>query len=321
MTAAAEGVEFGGRCVMGLAEGMTYDTNCNFTWTDPDGKKYCFSTEDAKNLFLEDVDGNLAKARDFYTTTASRVKPTKVFTKEEVKAELLRVIEARTKDGSFRLKDNRTGEDLKLTFKRVKIVRGMVGYGWFPNVIFSVTDAPEKGYALDFWLLPDGDKLVLMDIRIQKVPVQRDDYWIMKTRPPVAWWWLPASEHPGDPLEIRGWKVISAIHRHIKENSKDGVYYLKDEKTGQTYPTQLAVIHHPVRKLKGEGLYFACADFRKVGSKDEFFDVDIWLDDKTGRLGVNAVKLHKIPVLDEATGTWSQKPLFSWDEADYDKMH
>ncbi len=183
----ADDTEFSGRCVTGLATGQIHDTKCEVTWTSPDGKKYCFSSGGAKTAFLEDPEGHLARARDFYASSASAVKITKVWDKDEVKAELLRVIEARTKDGSFRVKDTRTGEDLKLTFKKVKIVRGMVGYGWFPNVIFDVTETPEKGYALDFWFRPEGDKLTLMDIRIQKIPLFRNDHWIMKTRSPVAW--------------------------------------------------------------------------------------------------------------------------------------
>jgi hypothetical protein len=38
-----------------------------------------------------------------------------------------------------------------------------------------------------------------MDMRIQKAPKKEGNTWTMVTRMPVAWWWIPASEHPGRP--------------------------------------------------------------------------------------------------------------------------
>src|SRR5580692_7752799 len=35
--------EFDGQCVEALAEGKHVTTNCTTTWTDKDGKTYCFS--------------------------------------------------------------------------------------------------------------------------------------------------------------------------------------------------------------------------------------------------------------------------------------
>ena len=43
-------------------------------------------------------------------------------------------------------------------------------YGWFPNVAFHDKATPAKKYTLDFWLMPHGDKLKLMDVRIHKAP-------------------------------------------------------------------------------------------------------------------------------------------------------
>ena len=83
-------------------------------------------------------------------------------------------------------------------FEQIKGVRGMEGYGWFANAIFHDKDMPKKQYAIDFWFKPEGDKLTLMDIRVQKGPKQDGDSYYMVTRMPVAWWWLPVQEHPGD---------------------------------------------------------------------------------------------------------------------------
>src|SRR6185312_8488195 len=53
--------------------------------------------------------------------------------------------------------------------------------------------------------------LKLMDIRVQKGPKQDGDGYYMVTRMPVAWWWLPVQEHPGDMEVTRAWQVMSAI--------------------------------------------------------------------------------------------------------------
>ena len=62
--------EFGGQCAEGLAEGKHVMTNCAITWTDKDGKVYCFSSEAAKKSFLENPSANLQKARDFFAASS-----------------------------------------------------------------------------------------------------------------------------------------------------------------------------------------------------------------------------------------------------------
>ena len=94
-------------------------------------------------------------------------------------------------------------------------MRGMEGYGWFANTIFHDKDEPKKQYAIDFWFKPEGNELKLMDIRVQKGPKKEGDGYIMVTRLPVAWWWLPIQEHPGSMEVTRAWQVMSAIHNYI----------------------------------------------------------------------------------------------------------
>ena len=134
-----------------------------------------------------------------------------------------KVIDERTKDGAFVFRDPKLNADLHLIFEQIKNVRGMEGYGWFPNVIFHDKDEPKKQYAIDFWFKPEGQDLKLMDIRVQKGPKQEGDSWVMITRSPQAWWWLPAGEHPGDMEVTRAWQVMSAIHGYIATHKdKDG---------------------------------------------------------------------------------------------------
>ena len=59
----------------------------------------------------------------------------------------------RSKDGVFVFRDPKINADLSLVYEKVKIVRGMEGYGWFANTIFRDKDNDEKQYAVDFWLI------------------------------------------------------------------------------------------------------------------------------------------------------------------------
>ncbi len=288
MTAAPVKGEFDDQCAMGLASGQNVKTDCSVNWTDEDGHVYCFSSEASKEAFLKDPAGNLKKAQDFVASKkAAAAMGAKDFTEEDVKKRVDEVVAERSKDGAFVFHDPKLDTDLHLVFEQVKGTRGMEGYGWFANTIFHDKDEPKKQYALDFWFKPEGDKLTLMDIRVQKGPKQDGDGWIMVSRLPVAWWWLPVSEHPGDAEIVRGWQVMSAIHNYIATHKDaNGNLCVKDDKTGETVPLEFVEMHQPMRHLKKDGQYFVCTDFRKPGSKDEYYDIDFWLDEKTGKLEV-----------------------------------
>jgi hypothetical protein len=241
----------------------------------------------------------------------------KDFTEEDVKARVDEVIAERSKDGAFVYRDAKFDTDLNLVFEQVKGSRGMAGYGWFANTIFHDQSEPKKQYALDFWFKPEGDKLTLMDIRVQKGPKRDGDNWMMVSRLPVAWWWLPVSEHPGDAEVVRGWHVMSAIHNYIATHKDEkGNISVKDDKTGEMVPLEFIEMHQPIRHLKKDGQYFACTDFRKPGSKDEYYDIDFWLDDKTGKLQVTDVKMHKVPVQED--GIWTQVPRYTFEGMDFE---
>ncbi len=307
--------EFGNSCAMGLARHEQIDTDCSINWRSDDGKTYCFGSEDSRAAFLKDPEGNLRKAAEFYAEFKRATRTDKDFKEKDVIAAVDAVIAQRSKDGVFVFYDPKLGADLKLVFDEVRLVRGMHGYGWFPNVIFHDSAEPKKKYALDFWFRPQGDRLELVDIRVQKAPRREGDGWVMITRLPVAWWWLPVSEHPGDMELVRHWHVMSAIHSEVAaKRNEDGVYFLKDDKTGQTIPLEFVEIHQPIRRLKKDGRFFACTDFRRKGSKDEYYDVDFWLDDTSGKLTVRDVKIHKVPVQED--GVWHQEKRYTFDGLD-----
>ena len=310
--------EFDDQCTMGLASGQTVKTDCSVNWTDEEGHVYCFSSESSKEAFLKDPAGNIKKARDFLASKqTAKASGTKEFTEADVNKRVEEVIAERSKDGAFVYRDAKLDTDLKLQMDQIKTVRGMEGYGWFANVIFHDKDTPKKQYAIDFWFKPDGDKLTLMDIRVQKGPKQDGDSYYMVTRLPVAWWWLPVQEHPGDMEVRRAWHVMSAIHNYVTANKDaNGNLVVKDDKTGEAIPLEFIEMHQPIRRLKADGKYFACTDFRKAGSKDEYYDIDFWINDKSGKLEVAEVKMHKVPVQED--GIWRQEPRYTFDGMDFE---
>jgi hypothetical protein len=112
--------------------------------------------------------------------------------------------------------------------------------------------------------------------------------------------------------------VLAAIHNYILENKdEDGNITVKDEKTGEDLKLQFVEMHRPVRHLKGDGKYFACSDFRKPGSKDEYYDLDFWVDEDSGDLKVKEVKVHKVPIQED--GIWTQVDRYTFEGMDFEE--
>lgn len=57
--------EFGNNCAYGLAQGKKKYTDCSVQEKIGD-KLYCFSKQEAKEEFMKDPEGNVAKAESFY---------------------------------------------------------------------------------------------------------------------------------------------------------------------------------------------------------------------------------------------------------------
>jgi len=72
-----------------------------------------------------------------------------------------------------------------------------------------------------------------------------------------------------------------------------------------------------VRKLQQDGRFFACTDFRKEGTKDQFYDVDFWVNEKNGKMTVDEVRLHKVPEK-QADGSYIQVPRYNFDDLKFD---
>lgn len=315
--------EFGGSCAMGLAEGKRIKTDCKINWAAPDGKLYCFGNEDSRTVFIKDPDANIRKAREHFAVAdaaASGGDDMGRFTASEAEAFVAAHIadEAGRNGGLFPVADAMLGQTLSLKFDKVEFVRTLSGYGFFPNVFFTDKDEPAKKYQVDFWVRPKEGKLAIVDTRIYKAPRREGDKWALITRQPKPWWWIPASEHPGESEVKRSWEVMSALHDHIagEREKGGGTYKIKDDKTGEELSMDFVGIHQPVRKLKEDGRFFACTDFRKAGGKDEFYDIDFWLDEKTGKITVGEVRVHKVPVMED--GNFIQMPRYQFDPKTFD---
>ena len=211
------------------------------------------------------------------SVTASAIAATNDLTDEEVTAAVRSVIAERSKDGVFAFIDARTGDRLSLVLDDVRIVRGLPVYGWFPNVAFHDKAVPPKKYTLDFWLMPQGDKLKLMDVRIHKAPKPDGASWMSVTRSPLAWWWLPTMKRASG---LQAWQVMGAIHKRIADEEQDGAVTLSDA-GGASFPAELVDVLQPVGTSKTDARYFACVDFRKLGSEPAFYSTVYWLDPKT----------------------------------------
>ena len=316
--------EFGGSCAMGLAEGKRIKTDCKINWKSTDGKTYCFGNEDSKTTFLKDAGGNIAKARETFAVAESGATGNDMgkFAAGDVEAFLQAEIAstAEKNGGLYPVNDAMMGQTLSLKFEKVDFVRTLHGYGFFPNVVFADKDDPAKRYQIDFWVRPKDGKLSILDTKVYKAPKKEGDKWTMFTRLPKPWWWIPASEHPGKSETKRSWEIMSALHDHVvvKRAEGGGTYKLKDDKTGEELALDFVGIHQPVRKLKENGQFFACTDFRKAGSKDEFYDIDFWLDEKTGKITVGGVRVHKVPTMED--GNMIQMPRYQFDPKTFDAV-
>lgn len=314
--AANDNVEFDGLCVMGLAEGKRIKTDCSVNIV-LDGKTYCFRTEDAKLEFSQNPQGNLARAKDHFAAgeTEQTADDMGKYSVDDVKQWLDEYIRAQSKKnaGKFPFYDPPTGENLLLVYEKIDFMRTLHGFGFFPEVVFSHAQDQDKKYLIDFWVKPKDGALSLYDVRVYKAPKMNNGKWMLVKRQPKPWWWIPASEHPGESEQKRSWEVISAIEEHIMElrTKGAGLYQLKDDKTGEDIALDFVGVHQPVRKLKDGSGFFACSDFRKHGSKDEYYDIDFWLDEKTGQVKVNSVRVHKVPEVRD--GEIIQVPRYQHD--------
>jgi hypothetical protein len=218
----------------------------------------------------------------------------KTLTEPEVAEAVTRMIGERSRDGVFTLHDPTSGQSLALVLDDIRVMRGLPEFGWFPDVVFHDKDAPQKKYTVDFWLLPDGNGLKLMDVRVHKDARPDGSSWMMITRAPLLWWWLPTLKRASAVEGTQAWQVMGRVHAHVVEAQKDGAYPLAVA-DGKTVPTELIAIYQPVGRAREDGRYFACAELRKMGEPTASYAVDFRLDPNARSVTVGTARLIEIP--------------------------
>lgn len=112
--------------------------------------------------------------------------------------------------------------------------------------------------------------------------------------------------------------IKAAMENHIATSvDEQGIFRLRDEKTDEELALKFVRIHDPVRQI-GSDIYFACTDFHVVGEPDKLYDLDFWMNEKTGELKIYQSKVHKEPRWSLLYG-WYKQPRYTFvnDEIEY----
>ena len=135
---------------------------------------------------------------------------------------------------------------------------------------------------------------------------------------PVSVSLAAGEEQTAEPREYFVADIKDTMTKYITASvNEEGVFHLRDEKTGEQLALKFVQIHDPVRKI-GSDVYFACTDFHVVGEPDKLYDLDFWMNDKTGELQVFQSKVHKEPRKSLLYG-WYKQPRYTFvnDEIEY----
>jgi hypothetical protein len=105
--------------------------------------------------------------------------------------------------------------------------------------------------------------------------------------------------------------IKAAMEAHIADQvDADGIFHLKDDRTGEQLALRFVTIHDPVRQIDGN-TYFACTDFRFVGEPKKLYDIDFWLRPTGDVLEVYDTKVHKEPRKSLLYG-WYKYPRYTF---------
>ena len=97
----------------------------------------------------------------------------------------------------------------------------------------------------------------------------------------------------------------------------DGIFHLKDDKSGEILALKFVMVHDPVRQIR-DNIYFACTDFHVLGDPEKLYDIDFWMDGSSGELKVYDTRVHKEPRSSLLYG-WYKHPRYTFvnDEVEY----
>ena len=105
--------------------------------------------------------------------------------------------------------------------------------------------------------------------------------------------------------------IKAAMHAHIAATvDKDGVFHLRDDRTGEMLALRFVKIHDPVRKIDDQ-TYFACTDFAVEGEPGKLYDLDFWMRPDGTVLSIYDTKVHKEPRKSLLYG-WYKYPRYTF---------
>ncbi len=112
---------------------------------------------------------------------------------------------------------------------------------------------------------------------------------------------------------------MSAVEADIMKLQAEnhGTVKLTDAKTGEQLNLDFIGTHQPVRRLQQNGRFFMCSDFRKAGTTDQYYDIDFWVNEHDGKMTVDDVRVHKVPVKGQ-DGSWQQEARYNFDDLKFD---
>jgi hypothetical protein len=120
-----------------------------------------------------------------------------------------------------------------------------------------------------------------------------------------------AADLTPEPRQFYVEDIKAAMTRHIAETIDAAqIFHLTDDKTQEPLTLRFMQVHDPVRQI-GTEIYFACTDFHVDGEPDQVYDIDFWLNAKTGELRVYETKVHKEPRQSLLYG-WYKHPRYTF---------
>lgn len=121
----------------------------------------------------------------------------------------------------------------------------------------------------------------------------------------------PSSALVSEPKKYYVGDIKKAMMEHIaNEIDENGIFRLRDEKTGEILELKFVKIHDPVRVIDNS-TYFACTDFHVVGNPKKLYDLDFWMKPETGELKIYKSKIHKEPRKSLIYG-WYKQPRYTF---------
>jgi hypothetical protein len=119
------------------------------------------------------------------------------------------------------------------------------------------------------------------------------------------------AEPPEVPRKYYVEDIKAAMHAHIARTvDADGIFRLKDDRTGEMLSLRFVKIHDPVRKID-DNTYFACTDFAVSDEAGKLYDVDFWMHPDGDVLTIHDAKVHKEPRKSLLYG-WYKYPRYTF---------